>query len=328
LFHSIHHLPPGSLHPVLAFIQTLANHGWLGVHVFFALSGWCITERLATACRRGESLLFFLRERFLRIYPAYWAALLIAILLRLAAAPINHTSLASNIPASPLSWFGDLTLLHFALGTPVFLLVSWTLFCEMGFYGAAGLALGLFRLGVRHSLLLPTGALFCFWSLFNLHHRAFLPLELWPEFYAGVIAWWAARGQRSRAFWASLTLFVVSCLLTPGRLGDLGIITSSITAVVLFFFAQNPVVSPPSLLIRCAYFGAMSYSIYLIHVPILSPLINLSARLLPTNSKRFVAAWALSVAVTFLAGWLFYRFIEKPCEQWRRQRYSSRKVLI
>ena len=80
LFHSLNAYPPDALPIGFKALQAVTEWGWLGVHVFFAISGWCIAERLAKGRRTGESGRHFAAERFLRIYPTYWAALLVLVL--------------------------------------------------------------------------------------------------------------------------------------------------------------------------------------------------------------------------------------------------------
>ncbi|MFM9069022.1 MAG: acyltransferase family protein, partial [Planctomycetota bacterium] len=50
--------------------------GGIGVHVFFMLSGFVIFMSLD----RARNLLDFIVSRFARLYPAYWTALLITLL--------------------------------------------------------------------------------------------------------------------------------------------------------------------------------------------------------------------------------------------------------
>jgi peptidoglycan/LPS O-acetylase OafA/YrhL len=116
LLHSLEAFPPTALFPMLRGLQHFTGVGWLGVHVFFAISGWCIAERVAGARRRWEPAWHFLRERCLRIYPTYWAALGILLGLRLVAMPFNGTGLVRNLPVGGRAWAADLLLLGPYLG--------------------------------------------------------------------------------------------------------------------------------------------------------------------------------------------------------------------
>jgi peptidoglycan/LPS O-acetylase OafA/YrhL len=66
-------------------VTPLITIGWVGVDVFFVLSGFLITIHLAERLGRGglrETYAGYLRDRVLRVVPAYWAQ--IAILLSMA----------------------------------------------------------------------------------------------------------------------------------------------------------------------------------------------------------------------------------------------------
>ena len=321
LFHSLGPFPVASLHPALAFIATATSMGWLGVHVFFTLSGWCIAERLASARARGESPGAFLIDRGLRIYPAYLAALALAILLRLAATPFNQTDPSSSIPASGWAWLGDLGLLHIALGTPIYLLVSWSLFYEICYYLLAAFALS--RLATKRArgpLLLTIGAALCFLPIMGPLGAPLKALENWLDFFLGMLAWYATR----RGFgWSIRTALALTggatVLLYNHHLLGIGPLVSWIIALLLWLASRHSrwadALAPAPLL----SLGAISYSLYLIHVPILSPLMNLATRLLPTTSASFALAWLMAVVTAFAAAFGFHRLIESRCEKWRRR---------
>ena len=56
------------------------NVGFYGVAVFFVISGYCITSSADKASHHGAGQLSFLKKRFFRIYPPFWAALIITVL--------------------------------------------------------------------------------------------------------------------------------------------------------------------------------------------------------------------------------------------------------
>ena len=49
--------------------------GWMGVPLFFILSGYLLGGQLATKPLTKKTILLFWKRRFLRIYPAYWLQL-------------------------------------------------------------------------------------------------------------------------------------------------------------------------------------------------------------------------------------------------------------
>jgi exopolysaccharide production protein ExoZ len=330
LFHSLAAWPADALHPVLRALQRFTQHGWLGVHVFFAISGWCIAERLAAAHRRSEPAGAFLRERALRIFPTYWAALAILVVVRLAALPFNHAPLAQSLPVTARGWVGDLLLVNPYLGVPPTLLVSWSLVYELGFYalGAAALVLG--RRSFRPAMLVALGAVLCLWPLAGLNLRAAYVLGLWPDFFVGALVWWCARTASSARFAAGVIGLAALAGLTafwPGGFGGAGRFAALVTAALLWIFSRHDRIMRASAPLRAlASVGVFSYSLYLIHLTVLSPFMNLAQRHIPATGGRFVAVWLAGVGLALAAGWILHRAVEAPVERWRKRRWNKRPI--
>ncbi|MEU2157255.1 acyltransferase [Streptomyces sp. NPDC019396] len=99
-----------------------AAYGWLGVELFFLISGFVI----CMSCW-GRSVGDFFVSRVTRLYPAYWLAVLVT------------TAVLLLVPGGqdPLPWpdvLTNLTMLHEPLGIRMVDGVYWTLFAELRFY--------------------------------------------------------------------------------------------------------------------------------------------------------------------------------------------------
>ncbi len=327
LFHSLTSIPAEALHPFLRHVRSVTEFGWLGVNVFFAVSGWCIAERLAAAHRCQESVLHFLRERALRIYPAYWAALALLLIVRLAAVPFNTTRLADNLPVGAFGWFGDLFLLQPYVGTVPALVVSWSLVYELGFYALGAGALALRARSVPSTVLLILASLLALPAALGWHSPTVCyVLGLWPDFLVGVLAWCAARpGATASARLAALVLaaFAVAALALGGSFGGAGRLVALGSAGALWFASRHDHLAARLTAFRIfAWLGAVSYSLYLAHVTVLSPFLNLSQRAISPDSAAFVGVWLVAVLLSLLAGWLLHRWVEAPVERWRKLRWS------
>lgn len=319
-FHSLTAIPQDALPGFLQAVRTVTEWGWLGVHVFFAISGWCIAERLAKGLRNSEGMIHFAAERFLRIYPTYWAALALAILLRLGALPFNRTPLLEALPAGGAGWLASLTLFGPPFGGSLYLLVSWSLVYELAFYLCAAWAL--WALGRRRGdagLFFAVGALACAAPLLaDTRHGALSFLGMWPEFFAGAAAWWAARKGHWVAGGAAVALITAVTLLRPDET-EPGHLTALITALVLAgAWRWDSKIAATRVVRPFASVGALSYSLYLIHVPLCSPFNNLLGRWIPTRSGAFVAVWACSLLLALAGAWALNRAVEAPVERWRR----------
>lgn len=330
LFHSLVALPAESLHPVLSFARHCTSPGWLGVHAFFALSGWCIAERVAAAYRRNESCRHFLRERAFRIFPTYWAALALLLLSRVAAMPFNHVPLAQNLPSAGRVWLGDAFLISQYLDVTPTLLVSWSLTFEIGFYLIAALGLRLRRTGVYPGGILLLGSLVCLWPLIPHRPAFFFVLNLWPEFFAGTLAWWCARNSRENRSWAgcfALAALLLLPLAKPAAFGAAGHYTALITSLLILYFAQRTVGVGQGFLFRhFLRLGAISYSVYLAHVTVMSPFQNLLQRMVPPSSLAYVVIWLCQVCLGIGAGVFLYQVVEAPVERWRKSKFRASRA--
>lgn len=331
LFHSLTSWPAEALHPFLAAVQKLTQPGWLGVHMFFAISGWCIAERLAAAQRRDESCGAFLRERALRIYPLYWIAFALLLVSRMAAYPFNsHTSFAQNLPADAGVWIADLLLIHPYVNAPATLMVSWSLVYELGFYALGAGALLLRRRGVSATVIFALGLLLCAWPLTQLHFRATHILGLWPDFFAGVLVWWCAReaGKARTLIGIGALLALTALTLAWEPYGGTGRLAALATAALLWIASRRDFVPTSGLARSLTWLGLISYSLYLVHVIVLSPFMNLGQRLVSPQSFAFVFVWAGGVAASIVGSWLVHRYAEAPIERWRKRRWSPRARAI
>lgn len=326
LFHSLNTWQTDDLYPALGAIRQFTSFGWLGVHIFFAISGWCIAERLATAYRHGESCRTFLRERALRIFPTYWAALALLLCVRWLAMPFNHTTPEQNFPQGAGGWMGNILLINPYLGTPPTLMVSWSLVYELGFYGLGAAALLLRRHGLSSAAIAAAGMLLCATPLLHFHSPAIFVFGLWSDFFAGALVWWCARSPtvlRTTAGVSGLAVLLALMIGWPGGAGALAHCAAVATAATLWWASRQ---EPP--LIRgvlgrtFTWLGTISYSLYLVHVTVMSPFQNLVQKFIPAPSVGFAAVWIVSITLGISAGWLMYRFVEAPIEHWRKVRWA------
>lgn len=302
--------------------------GFLGVDVFFVISGYLITGLLLREFQKGGGgfLLAFWRRRILRILPALLAVVLATVVVGqfLLYAPDRYL-LAVNA-AGALTSIGNIThwlhyggywsadakdspLLHmwslgveeqFYLAYPLFLLVAWrTLRARswipivLGIVASAGL-----YLYVAHAR--PAAAFYLFptrgWELLAGAAVATLNMQRVPAPRLGTLL-----------AYGGLASIFVGYLLTPEADQAIGsmIVVAGATAVVA---AGSPGTSGRIGLTNRAlvWIGLISYSLYLWHWPVI-----VFAR---GASERYgveTPSWLL-LAISIGLGWLSWRFIEKP----------------
>ncbi len=303
------------VHPIIAALGSWLKHGWLGVPVFFVISGYCLAGSLQKRARGGcRSMIHFWKDRLLRIFPTYWAAWLLACLLASTATLFNGLPAASAWPASPLDGLADLTLTNVWWQRPTQLSVSWSLDYEIGFYVLIGAALAWPSARGIHRLLV-CGLITAVSHLPGAGH--YLPvLGLWPQFACGIAVHTAATASFPRLLRILALSYPVSLCVAaiPGGVssGWFAPACSLLLFLGLRFASRLP--SPPELLSRL---GQASYSIYLVHIPIMSPMLNLSKRFVAESDPLYVVIWAAHIIAGVLAGVIFYHAVEKRLERWR-----------
>ena len=310
-------LGPGLLRFLLAALVVVShltslNVGRPAVLLFFMLSGFWVARLLA---RWETGTITFLASRALRIWPLYALVTVVAWAL-LARTGAPH-------PADPWS---ALMLLGLAARPGDVLGVSWSLDLELQFYFALPLiALALARAGVAITL---AGAALAFavgaW-LFDQGWLTFL-FHL-PVFLAGVLVQhfaWRPSGRLAAAsvvlagLGAGLILLVPAwngLLLKASFADSLAENLGHILWVLLLvpFIAWN--VHQPSDR-RDRWLGDMSYTLYLVHLPV----VKLLAQFVPAMD---LAAKLLALALIALVSLAVFFGLDRPLEArrarlWRR----------
>ena len=287
--------------------------GHYGVQLFFGISGFVIFMTLD----RTRHLADFALSRFSRLYPAYWAAMILTAL-------VVHAAGQSNLRQGAGTFLVNLSMLQNFLGVPSVDGVYWTLSVELAFYGlmAALWALGLLRriefvlfgwLGLRWFWTFAP-RLFGFepsWLLGTLLIQEFI-----PYFAVGIAAYRLRSGQAGTRLTG---LVIASSLVTIAACDGLEqlLVGSISTAALLLvaleraqFLSARPLV----------WLGAISYSLYLLHQFIGFTALNLLERSgLPSSAAiglTIAGVLILSAAVTFL--------VERPALRAIRRWYRTR----
>ena len=285
-----------------------AERGAVGVDIFFVISGLVIY--LST---KGKTITpwRFMLNRVLRIVPAYWLYSLIAALIIALANPVmpvqtfdlHHLLLSLFfIPAENPGGFGLYPTLN----------VGWTLNYEMCFYLLFALA---FVVTERLRLIFIIVALTVLGLLATQPWlNDFYRNSIVYEFVLGMLLGAAyTRGWIRHGRWLPL-LIIATALLSiyhfdsTVRLLHWGLPSALIVAS---FIAMEPWFSGKRLLI---HLGDCSYSVYLLHVIVLSLGWYLQSRL----DLAPAVVIAACIPVIALAAWASYALIEKRLVTWAK----------
>ena len=333
LFHAIGTAPPA--HRLVELLKIPARPGWLGVHLFFVISGYCIAANVGSLRRKNLGATEFLRDRLCRIVPTYWAAFGVTILLSLAAARFNHQTAAENLPAGGRAWLGNGLLLQPYLGTGYYVIVYWTLPVELGFYLIVGL---LFALAHRAAPLAVGLALaLAFGAVWLPPLEPLGALTCWPEFACGLLVFHALqaaqRQDRSRRDWCLgliVLLGVAGAVATrhvlPRLHTDQQTPFAALYALALYaLYPLDAAICQARTLRWLGFCGLFSFSLYLLHYPVGLKATNAAQRLLPAGAVWEAVAVAISCLASVTASYVFYRVFEARFERWRR-RFKARPL--
>jgi len=320
---SPHFLPP--------LIAAFCWHGWLGAHIFFVISGYCIAERTAREFRLRGSVRLFFTDRLLRIFPPYWAALAFTLILNLLAQRFNATA-DNPSPGGWLDAIASVSASELWWGRPSYLLVAWTLSYEIGFYLIAALCLGCaLTLNRAWPGYLLASVLFVAAFFPSITNRVPL-LQLWPHFALGGLVWLLVQHvphYRPRLWRGTLLLGLVAAYAwwhAPAVDTTLLFVAGCAWLLLLLQPADDRMFRSPALR-WLGWIGTFSYSLYLVHAPIVSKFRNLFSRhwqpMDPGAVWVPVAACGLAVAVA----WLFYQQVELRTEAWRKSFLRRRSYL-
>jgi peptidoglycan/LPS O-acetylase OafA/YrhL len=314
------------VHDSIEWLAQVASYGWLGVHLFFVISGYCIAANMSKLSRGDVGAGAFLKDRFLRIYPTYWAACMLAAVVAIASMPFNHTSLADNFSFTFGSLIGNILLIQPYLGEKEFLVVSWSLVYEVAFYVIVALGLYFFRQGVKFGILFVGALILGFLGLREWPPGIFYVLNFWHEFLFGGIVYIALylRHNHPQRAWLMMLLPIIlattGLFFMPSFWRMVELILAAVFAVLLFILKplDNKILSMRFLSWLQAI-GVISYSLYLVHVPLSGRVVNFGLRVFPSEHPAHIIIQMVGWAVGILGAWFFYLWCERPLERLRHR---------
>ncbi|MFC3578492.1 acyltransferase family protein [Streptomyces yaanensis] len=301
---------PGNLiwdRPVSDIMPTVfhfAAYGWIGVEIFFVISGFVI----CMSCWGRTPRQFFV-SRVIRLYPAYWCAIVFTTVVLMALPGVWERMRLRDILL-------NFTMLQSGSGVRNVDGVYWTLWSELRFYL-------LFLLVVATGLTYRKVVLFCcVWGaaamLAPVAEVPLLDLVAGPEaawyFIAGLALYLMHRFGQDLLLWGILAM---SWLMGQRELGqridEVEHVSGWRGAVLIFtVFLLVMVAIALGLTDRVRWkwlvtAGSLTYPLYLMHYAAGTTLIN---RLRDTMDARLLV---VSVIAGFLLlGYLVHRFVERP----------------
>lgn len=292
--------------------EALAQWGWLGVNLFFVISGFTIflahNRDVGMPSRIGR----YAWRRFARIYPIYWLLLLVF----LAATQLKVDYRALDI--RPGNLLTAITLLPFVQDPELPLKVAWTLLFEVMFY--ALFAVTMLHRGLAR-LLWPCWTIAILATSLIGGRYALDPLNIYNIYFVlGGIAWWLMPRMDRRWILPILVLLLVTAIppaLVASPVSNidrdniaLALLAPPVALMLMLCIALERsgtriFDSRPLLLV-----GDASYSIYLVHSAFLSLAGTVQSRALVWIPG--VVYFCLAAAGAVLAGIAIHLWVERP----------------
>ncbi|MEO6512973.1 MAG: acyltransferase [Nocardioides sp.] len=309
---------------VVAFHAQIADGGFLGVDVFFVLSGFLITRILVAEHGRTGTLRLsrFYARRSLRLYPALMGVVtfcvLVAVSTRRAVSDTIHDAVISLLYVTNVLGASGGLLSH-----------TWTLALEEQFYlvwpAVLLLCLWLKRRGVRSAAWLPGLSIVVVVLLADLltgrdgvMHTYVRAMGL-PLGCALALTSTAMLHRAAKLAWpAGIALLVIMVLQPPAQLATGWPISAG--ALLTAPLVARVVTTDGGLFTfgTLRYLGLRSYSLYLWHVPLMS----LASHQAPESIPHSLALMSGAVA-SMAAAEVSYRCIERPVNGWRNRRIAG-----
>jgi len=318
-----------------------ASAGYVGVDIFFVISGYLITGIIVRQLKRGDfTIRSFYERRIRRILPAL-------VLIVSCCIPVAWFILAPSALRDFLQSVGAVSLFSsnmlFWLESGYFdldagrkpLLHTWSLAVEEQFYLFYPLLLGLLwkrareRIGIILAGLLVFSVIVALW-LERIDPSAgfFLaPSRAW-QLLAGALVIFSSLTVKTSVVRemlsaAGLLIVLYSCTLAShtGEFPNTANVTATLGTVMLVAFCDTRTLVGRGLALRpLVGIGLVSYSAYLWHQPIFAFL--KTAGLFPAAPLLLTA---LIIAVVALS-WISWRFVEQPVR--RQQSLSTRGLFL
>ena len=325
-----HYLVPSLNHhatPLSLLLAASLNLSWTGVDLFFVLSGFLIGGILIDNRNATNMFGVFYARRVLRIVPLYVLAIA---LFQMFGSPDSiwpYLTFTQNMVWAAAGHWG-----------PTWTGVTWSLAVEEQFYLILPLIVWATPPRSLPAAVLalcsaaPIARWLCAHWLYSSHYASYMLMPCRMDaLFGGVLVAWLVRRPRPATLRpqypvplygtiAVLGLGLVVMLCTGQHDLSWFMITIGYTWIAAFYAGVVLLLAtrPDGFKSSIAHhpfrlLGLGAYAIYLLHQPMLD--------LLTRNSNRWSLDLLLATCATLAAAWFSWRFVERPCIAFGRQRF-------
>jgi peptidoglycan/LPS O-acetylase OafA/YrhL len=301
-------------------VDWVARNGFLGVDIFFVISGFVIALSVSKGDPTPSYFGRFVLRRSIRLDPPYWSAILLELLLLHATLNL-FPGISVKLPSTP-QLLSHLIYSQELLGYGSVVPVFWTLCYEIQFYAFfVGLVVAGAMLPARMRAPVWAGAFWAALFLLSLWTRYWRPaglpsglaIDRWFQFFIGVLTYRAVTGadRMSVVVGAWITLAVTVALAGASAVQLLAILVSMILVTARIDRRVSTALSVRPL----RFLGAISYSLYLYHSSVGWRFVSLVQKIAPGTWQPPFAILVYVVGIAGSIGFatLLWMAIERPC---------------
>jgi peptidoglycan/LPS O-acetylase OafA/YrhL len=304
------------------FINTLFSLGYLGVPLFFVISGLVISLSIKDSPITRKYAINFAIRRSIRLDPTYWAAIFLGIVLLSIKNLVLDTS--EPLPSFTVVLIHMFYLQDLLAVKPVISVIYWTLYLEIQLYLFYIFTVWLTQFMARHLV----------WKAYPLHLMVMISVGIysvaldynvtsisipglflsnWHYFLMGVLVANVIRKSPHSTYifiaWVLFeAVFQLGVAIKPYAV--VGIFSS----VLIFTLWRMNLLDSALTRIELQYLGRISYTLYLIHPDIGWKVISFGRLLLHDHMTPFLGGMLLilSLAVSIIVAHLLHLTVEMP----------------
>jgi peptidoglycan/LPS O-acetylase OafA/YrhL len=330
-------IPEDSRGNIASWFVSVTSILWLGVPIFFVISGYCIAATADATRRRPRPLGTYFMRRFRRIYPPYWFSIVLLLIFtgvidRCLVQPLwsdSNWGIPRPSDLNAWQWVGNLTLTerwraHIIGGPPQYFHgMSWTLCYEEQFYAVVGFMLALAPRRFFLAAWVVTAActatmLLVPWSRID----GFFFDGHWLAFAAGILVYYRVNYADRLGKWLVNGALVAGTLLygrtffpvhqPHANLGETIFVALAFALLLSLLHPWDRHLASARLLRPLMFCGTICYSLYLIHWPVVKGVAHAVHLLgLRSDTEIVLVTVPLGVAASVAVSWLFYVLVEK-----------------
>jgi peptidoglycan/LPS O-acetylase OafA/YrhL len=271
--------------------SSVGKYGYLGVEIFFVISGFVLPYSLLKSGYRLKNFFPFIVKRIVRIHPAYITVIIISMAL---------AALTGREPLSLPRFVWHLVFLNAEFGYPDVAPVFWTLKIEFAFYILISLSFTTFFTSNYKSIVLIAAVTVS--SLFNI-----IGVFHWLLFFAlGILIFnkWFTN-MSPYIFWPA----ICTLLLTNIKIHGVAEAMAGCFGCLFILFARIEHF-PKAIGQILLWLGMISYSLYLIHWE-LGRAAVIFARHIPAIGSYETLRLVLGLGFSLICAYLLYKYVEK-----------------